>query len=171
MRARRLISFVRTHGGFTLLEICLAVFIALLLVTLAVPSLSGLLAGQEAKRSFDNFDALAREAQSRSVTERRPYLLAWDKTGIDLRPAPGETMTPGRETPIEEGAKPSRIDFAEKETYDLELPAALVKKPALEWIFWPSGTCEPATVTRHSAGGGWSAVYDGLTVRAVFSTL
>jgi type II secretory pathway pseudopilin PulG len=152
---------VRRKNGFTLLEICLAIFIAVLLVTLAVPSMSGLLAERKLKRSFESFDALARDAQAQSLTERRAYVIAWDAKGLALRP-----QQP-RNAGEEQGA---RLDFADKETFDLNLPAALVPKPRREWIFWPTGTCEPATVFYHGAAGAWTADYDPLTVRAELAT-
>jgi type II secretory pathway pseudopilin PulG len=152
---------VRARRGFTLLEVCLAVFIAMLLVTLAVPSVSGLLAEQRAKRSFEAFDSLARDAQSRSRSERRAYVLAWDRDGIAVRP---------KEPKSDEELKGvNRIDFAEKETFAIDLPAALVKTPASEWIFWPTGTCEPATV-HHGEADRWTANYDPLTTRPQFFT-
>ncbi len=157
----RLISPVRTRG-FTLLEICLAIFIAVLLVTLAVPSVSGLLAEQKLKRSFEAFDAMAQEAENRAVTERRAYVIAWEKEGLNLiakEPANKDELN---------GVK--QLEFAEKESFDLTLPAALMKDPAREWIFWPTGTCEPATIVYHGAAGQWNAVYDPLTVRAQFTT-
>jgi len=45
----------------------------------------------------------------------------------------------------------------------LTLPAALTKKPAGEWIFWPTGTCEPATVHYEGRAGTWTANYSSLT--------
>lgn len=153
---------MRLRAAFTLLEICLAVFIAMLLVTLAVPSVSGLLAEKKMKRSFDAFDALAHEAQSRSLSERRAYVVAWDNRGMAVRPQQSKPGEPAPDSP--------RVDFADRETFDLDLPAALVKSPARQWIFWPSGTCEPATVVYHGAGGAWNATYDPLTVRADFAT-
>jgi prepilin-type N-terminal cleavage/methylation domain-containing protein len=153
---------VQKQSGFTLLEICIAVFIAALLVTLAVPSVSGVLAEQRMKRSFESFDALTRDAQTRSRTERRAFVLAWDKDGIALRPE--QPAAPEEEKGV------SRIDCAEKETFDLNLPAALIRNPSKEWIFWPTGTCEPATVIYHGPTGEWTASYNPLTARADFST-
>lgn len=156
------ICAVGSRAAFTLLEICLAIFIAMLLVTLAVPSVSGLLAERKIKRSFDAFDALAHEAQSRSLTEQRAYVLAWDEDRIRLRPQLPKAKEPVLDNP--------HLDFVDHETFDLDLPAALLKKPARQWVFWPSGTCEPATVIYHGTAGEWTASYDPLTVRADFAT-
>ena len=48
----------------------------------------------------------------------------------------------------------------------LTLPAALTKKPPPEWIFWSTGTCEPAIVQFKGSGGSWTANYSALTARA-----
>ena len=62
--------------AFTLVEIVLAVFILMLLLLLAVPSLNGVLADRRLRHSLDSFNNLVRQAQERSVAERRPYLIA-----------------------------------------------------------------------------------------------
>ena len=72
--------------AFTLIEIALSIFILLLLLLLAVPSLSGVIANRRLKQSLDGFNQLVHQAQERSVTERRPYLLVWSKNSVLLRP-------------------------------------------------------------------------------------
>jgi len=144
--------------GFTLIEICLAVFISLMLITLAVPSIQRLLNEEKGKESFDRFDALVRHAQSLAVSERRPYVLEWDDSGVLMRPEKPATR--------EEDAGLDRIDLAEKEVCEVEFPAALIKNPPREWIFWPSGTCEPARVSYKGRGEAWVAEYDPLTLQA-----
>src|ERR1043166_3288721 len=90
--------------AFTLLEICLAVFIAALIAVAAVPSIQGIIEDRKARHAFDAFDALTREAQNRSVTERRAYVLVWDKDGISVRPQ--EPKAKNEEKGV------SRMDFA-----------------------------------------------------------
>src|SRR5450432_3557135 len=84
--AGNLILSMRRTEGFTLIEICLAVFIALILTLMAIPSIQGLLSEQAIKRSFDRFSDLVTEAQNHTLTERRAYLIVWDEDGISLRP-------------------------------------------------------------------------------------
>ena len=59
--------------------------IAALLITLAVPSIAGMLAERRLKQSFERFDAMVTEARRKSITEQRAYALAWMKDGIALR--------------------------------------------------------------------------------------
>jgi type II secretory pathway pseudopilin PulG len=152
---------VRRFRGFTLIEIVLTVFILMLLLGLAVPSLTGVFADKRLRRSLDGFNNLVRQAQERSVTERRAYLMVWSKGGVLLRPevfAKGEKIKPTAEFTLDRG-----------DTLKITLPAALTKNPAPEWIFWPSGTCEPATVQFKGRAGSWTANYPALTARPELS--
>src|SRR2546430_5232153 len=69
--------------AFTLIEIIIAVAILTVLLLVAVPSLSGVLADRRLRASLDEFNNLVRQAQERSVAEHRAYLIVWgDKDGI-----------------------------------------------------------------------------------------
>jgi len=148
--------------AFTLIEICLAVFIISILIGLAIPSIKGILDQEKSKESFDRFDALAHQAQNLAMSERRAYVLAWNKTGIMLLPA--QPANKGELNGI------ARINLAENEVYEISFPAALVKNPSPKWVFWPSGTCESAAISYQGSKGSWLAEYDPLTVRATFSS-
>src|SRR5256885_6018194 len=124
--------------GFTLIEIVIAVFIMMLLLMLAVPSLEGVLADKRLRRSLDRFNDLVRQAQELSLAEHRAYLIVWRDKGVSLRP---EAFAKG-----EEATTTADINLGRDETLKVSLPAALIKKPPGEWIFWPSGICEPAVV-------------------------
>jgi hypothetical protein len=58
-----------------------------------------------------------------------------------------------------------KIKIAKNESFRISFPAALIDAPA-EWIFWPSGNCEPATVSYQGRDGKWTANYSALTARA-----
>ncbi len=47
----------------------------------------------------------------------------------------------------------------------LSLTAALAEKHPAEWIFWPSGNCEPAIVQFKGPVGVWTANYSPLTAQ------
>ena len=143
--------------AFTLIEIALSIFILLLLLLLAVPSLSGVIANRRLKQSLDSFNQLVRQAQERSVTERRAYLIVWGKNSVLLRP---EGFAEGEEE------KPTAVLGLGKGSWiGVSLPAALLGKPPAEWIFWPSGTCEPAIVQFKGPAGTWTADYSPLTAQ------
>jgi len=146
---------VHRARGFTLIEIALSIFILLLLLVLAVPSFTGVIANRRLKQSLDEFNNLVRQAQTRSVTERRPYLIVWGKNNVEVRP---------EEFAKDEEAK-AKTEFRlnRGSTLRLTLPVALAKKYPAEWIFWPAGTCEPATVRYQGPAGSWTANYSPLT--------
>lgn len=143
--------------AFTLIEIALSIFILLLLLLLAVPSLSGVIANRRLKQSLDNFNQLVRDAQEHSVTERRPYLIVLGKNSAWLRP---EVFAEGEEE------KPTSVfRLAKGNWLTISLPAALMDKHPVEWIFWPSGNCEPAVVEFKGPAGAWTANYSPLTTQ------
>jgi type II secretory pathway pseudopilin PulG len=149
-------------AAFTLFEICIAVFIAVLIILAAVPSISGVIEEQRAKKLFSQFDDLAKQAGTRAVTERRPFVLEWDDDGVTMHPlAPAEG---------DSAQDTGRVDFGEKLAPDLLLPAALEKDPPRVWTFWPTGTCEPAMITCHVPDASWTATYDALTEQPVFAS-
>ena len=148
----------RRHDGFTLVELAIAVVILVLLMMLAVPSMNGVLADRRLRRSLNGFNAVVREAQERSRSERRPYLIVSYDGNIGLRPEEsqrGETNEPMM-----------KFKLAKNESIRISFPAALVEDPPPEWIFWPSGNCEPAVVKYRGRDGSWTAEYSALTGRA-----
>jgi len=143
--------------GFTLIEIVISVFILLLLLLLAVPSLNGVLADRRLRTSIDGFNKLVQQAQQLSMAERRPYLLVWHRTNIELRPESFSTDEKKQPT--------ATITLNRGDSYALNLSAALKKDPPAEWIFWPSGNCEPATIRYSGRDGTWTANYSPLTTQ------
>ncbi len=147
---------MRSRRAFTLIEISISVSILLLLMLLAVPSLNGVLADRRLHRTYDAFNKLVQQAQERSIEEHRPYLLVWHRGEITLQP---ESFGKG------EKKEPTAVLPAAGNAFTLKLPAALEKKTPPEWIFWPSGNCEPAIVGFKGRDGTWTADYSALTAR------
>lgn len=141
--------------AFTLLEIVIAVAIMATVLLLAVPSLEGVIADRKLRTSLDGFNKLVREAQERSVAEHRTYLLVWTDKNVFVQP---EAFAKG-----EDRQAIARFDLERGAVLTLTLPAALSRKPAGEWIFWPTGTCEPAIVQYAGKAGTWTANYSPLT--------
>ena len=141
-----------------MLELAIAVVLLVLLMMLAVPSMSGVLADKRLRKSLDSFNAIVRVAQERSMAERRAYLIVWMDKGIGLRP---EGLLRG-ESPEPE----MKIKIAKNESFRISFPAALIDDAPAEWIFWPSGNCEPATVSYQGRDGKWTANYSALTARS-----
>jgi type II secretory pathway pseudopilin PulG len=144
--------------GFTLVELTIAVMILVMLMMLAVPSMEGVLADRRLRRSLDDFNKIVREAQERSIAERRPYLIIWHDSKVGLR---AEGLAKG-----EDPEPVVKWKLAKGDSLKISFPAALVDEPPPEWIFWPSGNCEPAVVSYRDRYGNWTASYSALTARA-----
>jgi len=148
---------VRRAHAFTLIEIVLAVFILMLVLLVAVPSLTGVLADKRLRQSLDRFNTLVNQAHEHSVTEHRPYLVVVGKGSIEVRP---EVYTKDDDpSPIAD------FPLAGADSVKLNFPAAMVKNPPPEWIFWPSGVCEPAIVQYAGSNGSWTVDYSALNAR------
>lgn len=149
---------MRREEGFTLIELAIAIVILVVILMLAVPSLNGVMADRRLRRSLDDFNGMVRQAQERSIAERRSYLIIWREGKIGLRP---EGLMKG------ESREPvALLKLAGGESLKFSFPAAMIENPPAEWIFWPSGNCEPAVVTYRGRNGGWTASYSALTARA-----
>lgn len=146
------------RAGFTLLELCLALLIGALVIMMAIPSVSGLIAEQRLKRSFDRFDQLVATAVSRSTAEQRAYALTLEDHRVQL-------------VPLEDKAHPGTedgLDLSDDEKIEFQFPAALARHPAAKWVFWNNGLCEPAVVSFQSSTGTWQVRYDPLTAHGQF---
>ena len=154
---RRKIRHMQRRAGFTLIEVAIAVFILMILLLLAIPSVTGVLANRRLQRSLDAMNQIVRMAQEHSVKERRPYLIEWEKNSITLRPETSAESEPEAPT--------AALTLDKGHAYALRLPAALEKDPLAQWIFWPSGACEPANIQFKGPDGSWEVNYSPLTAR------
>lgn len=131
----------------------------MVLAALAVPSIQGLFAEQRLKESFENFDEFVHRVQARAVSEGRAFVMIWDGKGI--------TVQPDEPTLEDSEGDGDYYPFADGKV-SLERPAALEKNPPVEWLFWRSGTCEPAILRFEGDAGSWTVRYDPLTVQGSF---
>ncbi|MEP6821917.1 MAG: prepilin-type N-terminal cleavage/methylation domain-containing protein [Chthoniobacterales bacterium] len=153
----------RNRHAFTLVEIVIAIFIMILMLLIAVPSMQGVMADRRLRRSFDDLNKFVRLAQERSVADRRSYLIVWQKDHLILRP---EAYMKGEDPKV----PTAQFPLQKGDAFLLTLPAALVDDPPAEWVFWPSGTCEPAVVSYKGVDGSWTANYASLTARGTLSS-
>src|ERR1700730_1692222 len=108
---------MRRRDGFTLIEITIAVVILVVVLLLAVPSVTGVLADRRLRRSLDDVNRLVLQAQERSISERRPYLIVWRNKQFALRP---EGFRKG------EDRKPvATLKWQKGESFTLSFPAAI----------------------------------------------
>jgi len=148
---------MRRSSGFTLLEIAIAIVIALIVLSLAVPSVTGVMADRRLRRSVDAIGNLARLAQERSLTEHRSYIILMKDKRFALR---AEGLLKG-----ESAAPIATVPWKSGESYRLWFPAAIDENPPAAWIFWSTGTCEPAVLSYQGPDGTWIAKFSTLTAR------
>lgn len=158
---------LRPPRGFTLLEICIVIALAVVLMGLAVPSLTGQAKRRRLQESFDRLEELTARARQTAMTESKPFLLAWDKDGnVGLYPAELDLKARKKLGPLA-----TLLSTKGTGRYTLFRPSALAAgAPSAEWTFWPSGTCEPVIVEFASAGNGnWKASFNALSARGTFT--
>lgn len=86
-RVRRHSPFVIHHaslspGGFTLVEIIIAMTILMIIAAAAVPTFQGLKEEQIAREPLQELSRLAKEARLRAMKEKRPYQIAFHAGGF-----------------------------------------------------------------------------------------
>lgn len=135
----------RAAGGFTLLEILVAVAIGLMMVGLAVPSMRGLLAEQRLRGRMAEFEEVVRQAAALAKSSRKEVRIRWLKEGLNVV---------SENSPVEE--VPSiAFEFQKDEVLELRRVAARQDNPPPEWSFWPNGVREPVEVACRSPRGVW----------------
>ena len=151
-----------SQRAFTLIELMLAISIALVIFGLAIPSMRGMSAQRRLQETFEKFDELTRKAQLKAVRTQQTSTLVWQAGMISLKSS--DTASGDRQ-----GAPVQQEDFTydENESYALQRPASLlpVKDTPPVWTFWHSGTCEPVIVSYSGPSGTWTAQYNPLTGR------
>jgi hypothetical protein len=146
----------RSRAGFTLIEIILAITIAIVVLTLAVPAFTDAIEGKGLDGTFKEFDDFVRKARARAVSEHRDFVLIWQKEGITLEP-----NIPSAE---DADAEVDMYAFGDA-VIAIERPYALTPKPPAEWPIWRSGTSEPVRIHYEGPLGKWTAEYDALSGR------
>lgn len=144
---------VSHRAAFTLLEICLTLVIGMVLIMLAIPSVSGLLAEQRLHETWDRLEQMVNSARLQSMNTQKPYRLVWDKHRITL---------------ISDKVELESLTMVDEEGYEIIRTAALINSPPEEWTFWPNGTCEPVIIRYHGRSGRWQVRFDALSPRGTF---
>lgn len=145
------------QGGFTLIEISIAIALMLLIIALAIPAVDGVMAAGRLRESMERVMSLASHARDHAMKDGRATVMIWERKRIMLvSDALG-------------GQEPEVIsEFAPKqgEEFKLYLPGAMEKDPAPEWTFWSTGNCEPAVVRYSGPAGNWELEFSPLSGRA-----
>lgn len=152
----------RNRTAFTMMELLMAIALAVIIMALAIPVLGSIFEEDELQRTFKKFEEFVMKAQMKAVKEGRTYLIVWHDA--DAQHQGGLTLEPQVLTAEEVEMEPESFGFGDAEMV-IERPYSLEKKPLAEWPFWKSGTCEPVRVSYQSKAGSWLAEFDPLTTR------
>jgi type II secretory pathway pseudopilin PulG len=135
---RRYVSSSLGFGAlaFTILEVCVVLFIIAVMFTVAVPTASHLLDEEKLQGPIRELQAFARTARRDAMMNNQPYVVLLLNDSYLLRPL---------DTKKDSGRKPRTYDlpagvtFAIKRLGDREF----LKKTDENWVFSPNGLCEP----------------------------
>jgi len=151
MKTRTAISPRSAVRGFTLLEMCIVLFIIALLAAAAMPALSSAFNERALRNDSQAFSVMVKTAMIRSSEEQRTYVINLDGKSLLLEPAPAAIA--------DDSATPA--DATQTQTLDnaLKFPDATKKNawealPAVTWTFEPNGLC-PLPRVRFERGASY----------------
>ncbi len=145
-------------SGFTLLELVAVMGIAILILSIAVPSVAGYLAEQELRENMESFTRMVREAQRSAMAAKAPSRLVFGKEGVSIfaEPPVAGGIAEGGGAPAGGGG----VALSKEELLEFNRFGAMQKAPAPEWMLWPNGILEPAEIRYTGPKGSWSLRYN-----------
>ncbi len=157
------------RGGYTLLEICIVLFIVALLIGAAAPHLSGWLSEERLRGPARRLELLARTARLDAIDRQCPYEVVIRPGSLSLEATGGDGPEKGREKDGPGAAAPAAVP----DPYPLSDSIAVRTKAwgeaefssrdEVRWRFQPSGLCEPMWVEFRQAGSVIALGFDPLT--------
>lgn len=124
--------------GFTILEVCVVLFIVAVIFVVAVPPAAHLMDEEKLQGPIRELQTFARTARRNAIMEHRPYEVLLLNDSYLLRPVNG---TDDKAKPPLAYGLPTDVTFAIKRLADREF----LKQTDASWVFSPSGLCEPMT--------------------------
>ena len=122
--------------AFTILEVCVVLFIIAVLFAVAAPTASHLLDEEKLQGPIRELQTFARTARRDAMMEDRPYVLLLLNDSYVLRPV-DVSKDPGHKALTYD--LPSDVTFAIKRIGDRDFE----KQSDASWVFSPNGLCEP----------------------------
>ena len=159
-----------SRSGFTLLEMCIVLFIIALLSGMMLPSMQSVLSEQSMRNDSRQLSFMVRSAMLQSEEQHRPYVLELTSTSLSLHPVNAslkddDTADSG-DTDSADSPSDAPVDLKMFQKLDsqnkLLVPdpkkaGAWVAMPDTSWTFKPGELC-PATTVRLARGPpGWKS--------------
>jgi prepilin-type N-terminal cleavage/methylation domain-containing protein len=124
--------------GFTILEVCVVLFIVAVLFVVAVPPAAHLLDEEQLRKPIRELQTFARRARRNAMLEDRAYVVLLLNDAYVLRPV---SEVAGETGDRMDYRLPQGITFAIKRVSDRDF----ARNTDARWIFSPNGLCEPLT--------------------------
>lgn len=137
------------RNGFTLLEVCVAITIGLLMIGAATLGISSVGAEHRLRRLASSIETTARESLLRAVSQQRNVFLEVNANGLALSAANARTET------LETGGTLEILRYGEK-SYRAPRRGEL-------WRFSADGVCEPLSLRITLQQGFIEMSFDPLT--------
>jgi prepilin-type N-terminal cleavage/methylation domain-containing protein len=162
--------------GFTLLEMCMVLFIIALLVALTVPSMESALTEQAVRRDSHQLALMVKTAMIQSAEQHRPYVIDLTSTSMALHPlgeaaadpdltdaSAGDDDTANTSGPVDVDVT-SNLDPLNKLVIpDPVKPDVWITADGTEWTFQPGELCQAIRI-RLTRGEAWEEMsFNALT--------
>jgi prepilin-type N-terminal cleavage/methylation domain-containing protein len=166
-KQRRGFSSRRFHRGFTLLEMCMVLFIIAILACLAMPAMQSAFTEQAVRKDTHQLALMVKTAMIQSAEQHRAYVIDLTGTTIALHPA-GEAAADPAAAATDQGDAAANNPASQdvEVTSNLDPPNQLLAPDSqkidawvampdgTQWVFQPGELC-PATRVRLQRGDAW----------------
>jgi type II secretory pathway pseudopilin PulG len=125
-------------AAFTMLEVCVVLFIMAVIFIVAVVPASHLMDEEKLRRPVRELQSFAKTARRHAMLEDKTYELLLLNTGFMMRAANSDKIETAKSENYE---LPSDVTYAIKRVGDKDFK----KQSDARWIFSPNGLCEPVT--------------------------
>ena len=136
-------------GGFTLIEVALAMFIVVLVIGIGLPFATGIGRETQLRDPASELKKLALTARRRAVTQQKTVEILLENSGFVLRDAVfDETTNRAKITSETDKSEISSYHLSKGTTYSVKRwdETKFSTKTDARWRFLPTGLCEPITV-------------------------
>jgi len=156
--------------GFTLLEMCIVLFIIMLLLAAALPAIQTAFVEQSVRRDSHELALMVKTAMMQSADQHRAYIIELTRSSMMLHPASqpspeGDSAPPAGNSDdasaTGDNSAPENIDITHSIDSlnrvllpDPEKPRAWLPAFSSSWLFQPGALC-PAPRVRISRGNAW----------------
>jgi type II secretion system protein H len=148
-RNSSLIRSFAKRRGFTLLELCIVLFIMALLAAAAMPAMNSAFTEQALRSDSHEFSVMVKTAMIKSREQGRTYVITLDGRNLALEPAAGAVSAAAGDADkndADDDAKPEDISQTHTLGNVIKFPDAEKKNvwetlPSVAWTFDPAGLC------------------------------